>query len=340
MKSIRLLESGTVGYCCTPDLRDPKTLLNHAVLAEKAGFRAVWASDHFHPWFHTSANEAHTWIWMTAALERVRNIPLGTAITSPVLRYHPALIAQAFATMEAIHGRRIILGVGTGEAMNEVPLGYSWPSLKERRERLVEAVKVIRRLWSEEFVDFRGKHYLLKGANLYMKANVPIFIAGFGPKMAKIAGMLGDGFISALRPFEYFRNTIFPAIEEGAKSVEKAPADVTKVMEIDVSYDEDFERALSSVRCWAPTLLSETFLESIADPRELEELGRKKVTDKELAEAYLIGTSPEDHIKRIEEAFRTGFDHVYVFSSSPNEEKAVEMYRKNVLPYFHSKRKD
>jgi coenzyme F420-dependent glucose-6-phosphate dehydrogenase len=133
---------------------------------------------------------------MSAAMERVRKIPFGTAATAPILRYHPALIAQAFATMEELHGQRVVLGVGSGEPLNEIPLGFEWPPLGERIDRMVESVKVIRRLWTEDFVDFQGKYYKLKSANLYMKSTTPIFISALGPRTALIAGEIGDGFIS------------------------------------------------------------------------------------------------------------------------------------------------
>jgi coenzyme F420-dependent glucose-6-phosphate dehydrogenase len=129
------LPSGkSIGYICVPDLRDANTLLRHAALAKKAGFGMIWVSDHFHPWAHTNGHESHTWTWMSTALERIDTIGFGTAVTAPVFRYHPALVAQAFATMQVMHGPRVILGVGTGEGMNEIPLGFQYTSLAERRE--------------------------------------------------------------------------------------------------------------------------------------------------------------------------------------------------------------
>ena len=338
--ALSLLTSGsntkkTVGYCCIPDIKDPVTLLEDAISAEKAGFKAIWVSDHFHPWSHTGAHEFHTWVWMSMGLERTKKVPFGTAITAPLFRYHPAIVAQAFATMESVHRNRVMLGVATGEAMNEVPLGIPWPSMKERRERLVESIEIMKKLWQTEFVSFRGKYYTLNGANLYMKATVPIFVAGFGEKMAKTAGAMGEGFLTVVKPLDYIKSTLFPAVEKGARSVGRTLHDITKVLEIDMSYDEDYDRALASLRFWAPSLLEEPFIQPISDPRELENLGRK-ITDDQLSKSFLIGTTPEEHIKRIEEAFNVGFDHVYVQSNSPDERKCIEMYEKKVLPYFHT----
>lgn len=329
------LERRTIGYCCVPDVKASVTLLNQATLAAEAGFSAIWVSDHFHPWSNTNMKECHTWTWISTALERIKKVPFGTAVTAPILRYQPALIAQAFATMQAIHGDRVILGLGTGEAMNEIPLGFSWPTLRVRRARLIEALTIIQRLWNEEFVNFEGEYYNLRNANLYMKANIPIYLAGFGPKMAKLAGKQADGFITVIKPLDYTRNVLFPAIEEGARASGRTTDEIFKVIELDVSYDEDYDKALSSARSLAPTLVPEVFNKPYGDPRELELLG-KNVTDKEIAEAYLVGTSPDDQIKRIEEAFDSGFDHVYVWSVSPDEEKFIKMYEQKVLPYFKS----
>lgn len=328
-----ILAKGSIGYCAVPDVRDPATLLRQTSLAKEAGFTMIWASDHFMPWSHTNAYECHTWTWMSTALERVKDIPFGTSVTAPVLRYHPALIAQAFATMQVIHGNRVILGLGTGEALNEMALGYSWPPLTERRARLVEAVKVMRKLWAGEFVTFEGKYFKLRNANLYMRANVPVFLAGFGPKMARLAGRLGDGLITLLQPTDYYKNVLFPAVEEGAKSKGRSPNEICKVVELDVTYDQDYDRALESVRFMAQTLLPEVFKNPIPDPRVLEAMG-KKVSDKDLEEAFVISTSSEEHIRKIEEAFKVGFDHVYISSSAFDEEGLIRMYKKEVLPYF------
>ena len=269
-------------------------------------------------------------------MSEVKSIPFGTFVTTPLFRYHPGITAQAFATMEAIYGRRVILGIGTGEAMNELPLGYEWPSVKERRERLIEAVKVIRDLWTKEFVNFQGTYYQLTSANLYMKATVPIFIAAFGPKMARAVGALGDGLITSVRPMDYFKSTLFPALEQGAKSVGKSISNIQKVLEIDVSFADNYEGAISSARCWKAGLLPELFENPIADPRVIESMGLQRVSDQALAEAYVISTNPDDHIAKIEEAFNTNFDHVCLYSTSPDEEKTLEMYAKRVLPYFKS----
>jgi coenzyme F420-dependent glucose-6-phosphate dehydrogenase len=327
-----ILRKGSVGFNACPDMVDPLRMLRLAKLASDVGFEAVWTSDHFHPWFDAGATEYNTWVWMTAAMKEV-GIPFGTAVTAPLFRYHPAITAQAFATMEALFGHRVILGVGTGEAMNEVPLGYSWPRYAERRDRLVEAVQLIKRLWSGGFVDYHGKYYSLKGANLYMKADVPIVMSAMGPKMAKIVGRHGDGLITSARTPDFIKGVLFPAASEGARESGRSLGDLLKVVEIDIGYDEDYDRAIGAVRKWGATMLDEVYNTDISDPREIEAKS-KTVSDRQLAEVFPIATDEEGFIKSIERYFDCGFDHVYVQLNTHDDEKAIDLLGKKVLPHF------
>ncbi|MDA4111926.1 MAG: LLM class flavin-dependent oxidoreductase [Thaumarchaeota archaeon] len=330
-----VIKRNSVSYSCNLDIADPITMLEYGQLAEEAGFTAIWASDHFQPWFHTGAKESQAWIWLTALLSRTKKIPVGTGVTAPILRYHPGIIAQAFATMEAIYGPRVFLTLGAGEALNELPLGYSWIGLKERRERVAESAIIIRKLISEDFVNFEGKHFNLKNANMYMRASFPIFIGASGPKMAEVVGELGDGFLT-IKGADYAKSELFPAVERGAKKAGRNPDDIIKAIEIDLSYDTDLDRALIPLRTQAGPLLPKMFTDPIFDPREIEREG-KQVTDEELTKAYVLGSSPEDFIKPIEAAFEAGFDHVYLASLSPNEKSFIRMCGEKVLPYFSGK---
>jgi coenzyme F420-dependent glucose-6-phosphate dehydrogenase len=332
-----VIKKKSIGYMVVPDLRDTHTLLNHAELAAKAGFSVIWVPDHFHPWFHTGAFEANSWIFLSAAMERIKTVPFASGVTVPILRYHPGIVAQAFATLEVMHGPRIILGVGSGEALNEIPLGFEYPPLPERIDRMVEAITVMRKLGTEEFVDFKGKYYTLKKANLYMKSTVPIYISALGPKTAKIAGKIGDGFITFPTPMDRLKNVIFPKIREGAQSVGRSFDDITKVLELDVSLDQDYKKALDALRPQKPTLVPGIFNTNEYDPRKLEARGNTEVSDEDLAKAFIVGTSVDDHIARIEEAFDAGFDHVFVSSNSPDEERFIDEYRKKVIPYFENR---
>ena len=325
-----------LGYSSQPDLHHPKTLLDHAVQAERAGFETLWVSDHFHPWSHTGAHESNTWVFIGAAAALTTKIRFGTAVTCPLFRYNPAITAQAFASLRAMFPERIFLGVGTGEAMNEMPVGYSWPSFKERKERLEEAVQVIKLLWSGSFVNFHGKYYTLRDARIYTKpeTTVPLYIAAFGTQVAKLAGKYGDGFLTTLVDQER-RNALFRAVDEGAREVGKDPSLIEKVVELGVAYDEDYDKALKKVRFWAGNLLPHIFTKPIYDPREIEDMG-KKVTDEDIAKAFFIGTKPEDLIAPIERAIKMGFNQVYLQSTSPDETKFFQMAAKHIVPYIKS----
>ena len=337
MKTTSMIARGSIGFNACPDMVEPERLIRLCQRAEKAGFGAIWVSDHFHPWFHTNATEYNTWVWMGAAMQQVK-IPFGTAVTAPILRYHPAITAQAFATMEALFGKRVILGIGTGEAMNEVPLGDPWPKYPERRDRLIESVQMMKALWKGGFVDYDGRYYKLKAANLYMKADVPIVMSAMGPKMSRVVGEYGDGVITSAKTPEYIKEVIFPNVSEGAKKSGRTLHDLLKVVEIDMAYDRDYGRAIKAVRKWAATLINEMFTTDISDPREIEERGRS-VSDEELAKVFPVATDENEFIRRIEQYFGCGFDHVYVQLNTFDDEGAIDLFQKRVLPYFESRKK-
>jgi G6PDH family F420-dependent oxidoreductase len=155
------------GYVASHEQFPPTELVEYAVAAEKAGFDAVWTSDHFHPWQDNQGHSAHAWITLAAIGQRTERLLMGTGITCPMYRYNPAEVAHAFASLGVLYPGRVFLGVGTGEALNEVPAGGGWGPYRERAERLAEAVTVIRRLWTEDWVTFEGRHYRLEDARLY-----------------------------------------------------------------------------------------------------------------------------------------------------------------------------
>jgi coenzyme F420-dependent glucose-6-phosphate dehydrogenase len=331
-----ILKKGTIGFNACPDMIDANRLLEECVLAEKSGFDAVWVSDHFHPWFHNGAFEYNSWVWMSAAMQQV-NLPFGTSVTAPLFRYHPAIVAQAFATMEKLFGHRVILGVGTGEAMNEVPLGFNWPPYSERRDRLIEAVQLMRTLWKGGFVDFEGRYYKLRAANIYLRADIPIMMSALGPKMSRLVGRYGDGLVTSAKTPDYIKEVIFPNAKDGAKEAGRSFEDILKVVEIDVAYDEDYDTALKAIRKWRATTMNEIFLHSISDPREIEERGNT-VSDEEMAKVFPVATNEEVFIERIEEYFDCGFDHVYLQLNSFDDNKAIDLFAKKVLPYFKDRR--
>jgi len=326
-----------IGYAIEHEQYQPLPLLDYAVEAEEAGFDSIWVSDHFHPWAHTNAAGGFAWVWMAAAAERTKRVEIGTAVTCPTLRYHPAIVAQAFATLRAMYPSRIFIGLGTGQAMSETPLGYAWPSFRERAERLEEAIQVMKLLWSGSFVSFKGKYYRLRKANLYTKpsSQPPIFVAASGPTVAEIAGKHADGLLTIPAPEEHYRNVIFPALERGAKSAGRDSKYIKRAIEIGVSHDQDYDKALKSARFWAATLLPFVTKYDVFDPREMEEHG-SLVGDEQIARRWCIATKPEEHLKHMEKFIKMGFDDIHIMSSSPDEIATLRMYGKHVLPYLRS----
>src|SRR3954470_22084040 len=187
-----------IGYKASAEQFAPRELLDYSVAAERAGLEIVAVSDHFQPWRHHGGHSPAALPWLGATGARTRTATLGTSVLTPTLRYHPSIIAQAFATLGCLFGGRVFLGVGTGEAMNETPAtGGEFPGRKERRLRMAEAITLIRRLWREERVDFEGEFYTTSKATIYDRpeVEVPIYVAASGPLAAKLAGRVGDGFI-------------------------------------------------------------------------------------------------------------------------------------------------
>ncbi len=325
------------GYWAAQEQYPPEVLLDFVVRAEAAGFTTTATSDHFHPWFHTGGQSAFTWAWMAAACERTRAMELGTAVTAVVYRYPPALVAQAFATLGRLYPGRIFLGVGTGEAMNEVPFGMEWPGYDERAARLEEAIRIIQLLWSsDDFVDFDGRYFKLRRARLYTKAKgkVPIFMAASGPKSARLAGRLADGLLSYIHDAQELKSKLFPAFEEGARAAGREPASLERILEFSVSYSPDYDRAYRAIRRWASTSITGALGRNIVDPRELEAEGDKVPTE-ELAKRWLISDNIESIVKECEEMARLGFTRVYLHSTSPDEEVFIRDFGKQAFPVLH-----
>lgn len=325
----------TFGYFSDITQRDLTVALELGVKAEKAGFDAVWTSDHFHPWVHTNAKAGFAWTWLGALGQATNRVAIGTGVTAPILRYNPAIVAQAFATLGNMYPGRAFVALGTGEAMNELPVGAGWPVFSERMNRLEEALKIIRSLFSKDFVTYRGKYYSLKKANLYTKPAkpVPIYVAASGKKIAELAGRYADGLLTLPFPDEHYRDVLFPALESGARKAGRDPTQIEKLVELQVSYDRDYDKAVASTRWWAPTVLPVFFKVPISDPREIEAHGNL-VSEEGLKTAWFISNSVEDHIKNIERYIKLGFTNIHLQNSSWDDSDFIETFGSKVLPYL------
>src|SRR3954464_7282218 len=242
------------GYKASAEQFGPTELLELSLEAERSGLHVVAISHHFQPWRHHGGHGPAALPWLGAAAARTERAILGTSVLTPTLRYHPAVIAQAFATLACLAPGRVFLGVGTGEALNETPVtGDAFPPVKERRRRMAEAIKLMRALWTDERVDFDGEYYRTEKATVYDRPDepVPIYVAASGPLAAKLAGRLGDGFIctSGKKPELYEELTA--KVREGAGEAWRDADGIDRMIEIKVSYDRDLDAARDACAFWA-----------------------------------------------------------------------------------------
>jgi coenzyme F420-dependent glucose-6-phosphate dehydrogenase len=322
------------GFHPLADFAPPDRVLSESVAAEKAGFDGIFIPDHFHPW-SVAQGTPFAWTLIASIAERTKSVPVGTAVTCPTLRYNPAIVAQAFATLGTIYEGRIFLGVGTGEALNEVPVGYSWPRGKERLERLREAVEVIRMLWEGDHVSYKGDYYKLNGAKLYTKprSKIPIYVSGFGPRATQLAGEIGDGWITGSLPEDYLRNMLIPAYERGLKQAGRSPERSERIVELIFSYDEDYEKALDAAGAIAGAFFPAVSKYGVHDPREIDGYGRLLDRSK-IAERIMVIDNPEKLIQRMASLAKLGFSWIEIANLNPDNTKFLELAGAKILPYL------
>jgi len=323
-----------LGYKASAEQFGPRPLLNFAVEAEACGFDSVWISDHFQPWRHTNGHAPFALSWLGAAGERTQRVLLGTSVLTPTFRYQPAVVAQAFGTLAVLNPGRMILGVGSGESLNEVAVtGGEWPSPRERLARLREAVELIRLLLSKDFVTFEGQYYRTRNATIYDRPEqpIPIYISAGGPVAAKFAGRAGDGFIcTSGKGDELYRDKLLPAVEEGAKEAGRDPATIERTIEVKVSFDTDRERALRDTRIWAALALPAEDKAGVEDPREMER--RAEAVADQAQGRWLVSDDPDEHLEQIRPYIEFGFTHLIFHAPGDDQSRFLQLYAKDILP--------
>jgi coenzyme F420-dependent glucose-6-phosphate dehydrogenase len=322
-----------IGYKASAEQFAPRELLDYSCLAEERGFEIVAISDHFQPWRHNGGHAPSAIPWLGALGERTSTVTLGTSVLTPTLRYHPSIVAQAFATLACLSPGRVFLGIGTGEAMNETPAtGAEFPGRKERRERMREAVELMRRLWREERVDFDGEWYTASKATVYDRPDeqVPVYIAASGPLAAKLAGRVGDGFIctSGKQP-ELYRELLGKVVE-GAEQAGRDPAEVKRMIEIKVSYDRDRARAVEACGWWAALALSPEQKEGVEDPLEMERLADENID--RAPTRFIVSDDPEEVVERIAAYVELGFEELVLHAPGGDQERFLHQVSEDVLP--------
>ncbi|HEY6643712.1 glucose-6-phosphate dehydrogenase (coenzyme-F420) [Povalibacter sp.] len=322
-----------LGYKASSEQFAPVELLNYAVQAEDVGLDSVWISDHFQPWRHTGGHAPFSLSWLGAVGARTSRIVIGTSVLTPTFRYHPSIVAQAFATLGSLFPDRVVLGIGTGESLNEVPSSaMAWPEPKERTARFKEAVDLIHRLWREDRLTYEGTYYKTEKATIYDRPDreVPIYIAAAGPVMAKFAGEAGDGFIcTSGKKWDLYTETLLPNVAAGAQKAGKATTD--RMIEIKLSFDSDRERALQDTRFWGALALKPEEKVNVEDPLEMEKLADALPVER-AASRWIVSNDADEVVERVGQYVRLGFNHLVFHAPGPDQARFLKLFAAQVAP--------
>jgi coenzyme F420-dependent glucose-6-phosphate dehydrogenase len=308
----------------------PEDLLKQAVEAESAGFAGVACSDHLQPWWEPGES-GNAWIWLGAAGQATERVALGTAVTPPGPRYHPVLIAQAWATLERLFPGRPFLGIGSGESLNESPLAAIWPPVSEQVERMEEGLEIIRRLFDGERLTYDGRHFETDEAILHTRPNrrPPIYVSAFGPEAAGVAARWGDGLWTLADPES--APDLIDAYRSACDDAGKEPGEI--VLQAQFSWAQDDDAALEGARVWKGAQPDEFYTDDWHDPRKMYDEGERQISDDDLKDALIISSDPETHIERIREVEKLGATAMALMNcSGAGPHKAIEVYGAKVLP--------
>ncbi len=323
---------GTLGYAAMFEQFHPTDLLKWSRQAEDAGFGAVMASDHFHPWTPSQGQAGFAWAWMGALGASTSRVRFGPGVTAPGYRYHPAILAQASATLAAMFPGRFWLGIGAGEALNEHIVGKYWPEAPTRLDLLAESVEVIRKLLTGKATKFHGQHVTLENARLYTLPPTPppIYIATSGPVMSERTGRIADGIITVGAADEKIKN-LMARFEKGAREAGKDPATMPRIMQLHVSWAESHEAAVEqAVREW-PNGGMNFPKADIRNPEDFEAMA-KLVRPEHYEGRVFMSPDLDEHAAHIQHFIDLGFGEVYVHNVGRNQQEFIEAYSRSVLP--------
>lgn len=322
---------GMIGYAAMFEQFHPTDLLRYCRQAEDAGFPAVMASDHFHPWTPGQGQSAFVWAWM-GALGATTKQRFGTGVTPPGYRYHPAIIAQAAATLEAMYPGRFYLGLGAGEALNEHIVGQYWPEPVARLEVLAEAIEVIKKLFAGQVVKHRGTYFTLESAKLYTRPEnpPPIYVATSGPVNAERTGRTTDGIITVGAADDKIK-LLLGRFEKGAREAGKDPAQMPRILQLHVSWAETREAATdAAVKEW-PNGGMNFPKADIRNPEDFEAMA-KLVRPENYVGRVLISPDLDEHRDHIQHFIDLGFNEIYVHNTGRNQEEFIAAYGRGVIP--------
>lgn len=312
----------------------PPDLLQQAIEAEQAGFDGVACSDHLSPWWSPTASTpaacGNAWVWLGAVGHATDRVSIGPAVTAIVHRYNPVVVAQQVATLESLFPGRVFLGVGSGEAMNEVPAGMEWPSVAEQQDRTGEALEIIARLLDGETVDFRGRYFRTEGARLYLRTEhrPPVFLSAFGPDAAALAGRWADGVWTLGDPTK--APVVIGAYRKACDDAGRPAGEI--IVQGLMSWAEDDDAALESSREWKATLVEDNYAKDVHDPSDVGALGAD-VSDTQWKMMAAVSSDPAVHLRRLKAIAELGATTVAVMNvSGADPHGALKVYGDEVLP--------
>ena len=308
----------------------PGELVEQSIEAERAGFDAVNVSDHFQPWWEPG-HSGQAWTLLGAICNATERVGVGTGVTAPVYRYNPAVVAQFAATVEELSTGRAFLGIGSGEALNEVPCGMDWPDTGEQVRRMEEALEIIGRLLDGLRVDHHGEFFRTRGAYLHTRGErrPPVYVSAFGPVAAGVAARHGDGLWTLADPESAPELT--DAYRSACDDAGKEPGEI--ILQTGFSWAEDDDAALEGARVWKSTQPQEYFTDDWHDPKAMFDKADREVSDEEFAQSYIIGSDPEHHVQRIRQVEELGATVVCLQNGSGAEPLgALRTYGERILP--------
>jgi coenzyme F420-dependent glucose-6-phosphate dehydrogenase len=314
-----------LGYAISSEEHRPLALVRNAAKAEEAGFTFALVSDHFHPWIDRQGESPFVWSLLGGMAVATKRLVIGTGVTCPTMRIHPAIVAHAAATAATMLSGRFFLGVGTGENLNEHVLGQRWPSTEIRREMLEEAIGVMRQLWRGELTSHRGRHYTVENARIYTLPEDPIdvLVAAGGPEAAELAGRVGDGLVSTAPDSE-----LLAAFDEAGGEGKPRYGQLTVCWA-----RSEAEARRTAHEVWPNAALRGPLGQELPLPSHFE-AASEMVTEDDVAEAVVCGPDPEQHIAQLDAFREAGYTHVYIHQVGPEQDSFFDFYTSEILPHY------
>jgi coenzyme F420-dependent glucose-6-phosphate dehydrogenase len=318
-------------FSASHEMFPPSELLAQAEAAADAGFDGIGGSDHFAPWW-PDGQSGNAWVWLGAVGRAVPELPIGTGVTALVHRYHPAVVAQAFMSLEELFAGRVFLGVGSGEALNEVPCGAGWPPLGEQIERMDQALDVINRLWDGETVSGDYGWFSVKGCKLYTRASSrpKIYVSAFGDRAAEVAASRADGIWTLGDP---------ESAPEVVDAYHAAGGDGEVIIHAGFGWADDDEKLMDGMRVWRATVPDEFYVDDSHDPAKMQEHAAQQVSDDDLRDRFVISADPEEHVEKVRELEQLGATVVCLQNMSGADPMGtIRVYKQSVLPALRGAR--